>query len=178
MTPEYSAKPPAVSANGWLAFAVALVVVLVDQGSKAWIVHGLHLHLYESIRLLPVLSLTGVHNIGVTFGMLRADTVAGRSMLSLFALAVVVVLALWGRRAERRLMAVAFGLVIGGAIGNNLIDRVRLGYVIDFIDVSGLGFFPWVFNVADVCIDVGVGLLAIDALWPRAKASAHAAPET
>lgn len=158
-----------IAANGWLAYAAALAVVAVDQASKAWILYGLQLRPGESVRLLPILSLTGVQNIGVTFGMLRADTALGRGLLSLFALVVVAALGVWARKAERRLMAVALGLVMGGAIGNNLIDRIRLGHVTDFIDVSGLGFFPWVFNVADICIDVGVGLLLLDALWPQPK---------
>lgn len=168
--PSAAAKLPAVTANGWLAFGAAAAIVAIDQISKAWILYGLQLHPGESVRLLPVLSLTGVQNLGVTFGMLRADTPLGRGLLSLFALGVVTFLALWARRAERRLTAVALGLIMGGAIGNNLIDRIRLGHVTDFVDVSGLGFFPWVFNLADAFIDIGIALLLIETLWPQPKA--------
>ena len=74
--------------------------------------------------------------------------------------AVAVALAVWVRKADRPLLASAIGLIIGGAVGN-LIDRIRYGYVVDFIDASGL-YFPWVFNVADAAINVGVALLLLD----------------
>ena len=80
-----------------------------------------------------------------------------------FALVVVAALAVWARRVDRPLLAAALGLVIGGAIGNNLIDRVRFGAVADFLDFTGL-HFPWVFNVADSAITVGVVLLLLDSL--------------
>ena len=79
-----------------------------------------------------------------------------------------VALALWPRRPDRLLPAIALGLVIGGALGN-LVDRVRFGAVVDFLDFSGL-WFPWVFNVADSGITVGVALLLIDSFFgQRAK---------
>ena len=78
-----------------------------------------------------------------------------------FALAVVAALAFWARRAASLLTAVALGLVMGGAVGNNLIDRIRFGAVTDFLDFQPI--FPWVFNVADSAISVGVGLLLIEA---------------
>jgi signal peptidase II len=159
----------AISPNGWWAFGVALAAVAVDQLTKAFILYGLHLELGESVRLLPILSLTGVDNPGVTFGLLRADNPISLALLSLFAVAVVIVLAFLARRADRRLTAIGYGLIMGGALGNNLIDRVRLGHVTDFIDVSGLGFFPWVFNVADACIDIGVAVLLIDTFWTPPK---------
>jgi len=176
MTTDYSApitaKSPPINANGWLAFGIALLVLSVDQLSKAWILYGLHLGLGDSIRILPILSLTGVENIGVTFGLLRADTALGRVLLSLFAVGVTVALGLWARKAERRLTAIALGMIMGGALGNNLIDRVRLGHVTDFIDVTGLGFFPWVFNIADACIDIGIALLLFETFRPQAKPAA------
>jgi signal peptidase II len=66
------------------------------------------------------------------------------------------------RRAEQALTGLALGLIIGGAIGN-LIDRARLGAVVDFLDFSGL-HFPWVFNVADSGVSVGVALVLLDSL--------------
>jgi signal peptidase II len=71
------------------------------------------------------------------------------------------------RRADRPLFATALGLFIGGALGNNLIDRARIGEVVDFLDFSGL-YFPWVFNVADSAITVGVMLLLLDSFKPTA----------
>jgi signal peptidase II len=69
----------------------------------------------------------------------------------------------WLKGAERKLTAVALGLVIGGALGN-VIDRIRFGAVADFLDFNGL-WFPWVFNVADAAITVGAILLAADMIF-------------
>ena len=166
-----AAPAPLVTRNGWLAYGVAAAAIVADQLSKAWIDNGVKLELGQSLPVLPFFSLTGVLNPGVSFGLLRADSAFGRSMLILFALVVVSALAWWARKAERRLTAVALGLVMGGAVGNNLIDRIRLGHVIDFLDFSGL-HFPWVFNVADSAISVGVALLLLDTLRPAAKPAA------
>jgi signal peptidase II len=102
-----------------------------------------------------------VWNPGVSFGLLAAKGDVGRWLLVGFAAAVVVALGFWARRSTRVLTALAVGLVMGGAIGNNVIDRVRFGAVADFLDFSGLGF-KWVFNVADSAISVGVALLLLE----------------
>ena len=70
----------------------------------------------------------------------------------------------------------AIGLVMGGAIGN-VIDRIRFGYVVDFIDFSGTGVFPWVFNIADSAISIGVVLLILDSILSERAAKVGAAPE-
>jgi len=133
----------------WLAF------VAVDQWLK-WLVRTRMLP-GDSIPLIPhVLHLTSVHNTGAAFGLLRG---AG-PLLILISVAVVIVLALSLRHAPddsailRRLYRLGIWLVLSGAVGN-LIDRLRFGYVIDFID---LRVWP-VFNLADSAITVGMGLL-------------------
>jgi signal peptidase II len=167
--------PPPISPNGWLAYGVGIGAVVLDQLSKAWVLDGLHLPERFSVGVIPpLLRLTMVWNPGVSFGLLRADTGFGRAVLVVFAVVVVGVLAVWARKAERRITAIALGLVMGGALGNNLIDRLRFGRVADFIDVSGIGFFPWVFNVADSCITIGVILLLVDTL--RAQPAPATAP--
>ena len=75
---------------------------------------------------------------------------------------------MWVRKAERPLFAVSVGLIIGGAIGN-AIDRVRFGAVADFIDVRHLLYFPWIFNVADSAISIGICLLLVDMLRQDAR---------
>jgi signal peptidase II len=173
---QTSAAPrsgPLVSRLGLFAYLLAALVVLLDQLSKAWVLGGLHLPERGQIDVLPFFRLTMVMNQGVSFGLLRADTPAGRWLLVGAALTVVVFLCGWVRRTERPLLATALGLVIGGALGNNLIDRARIGQVVDFLDFSGL-YFPWVFNVADSAITVGVVLLMLDSIFPGERRGADA----
>jgi signal peptidase II len=139
-------------------------VVILDQLSKWWVLGPLNLPERVQVPVLPIFRLTMVANRGVSYGLLRADNDLQRFLLVGAAALVVAVLAFWVRRADRPLFATALGLVIGGAIGNNLIDRVRIGWVVDFLDFSGLGF-PWVFNVADSAITVGVALLLLDSFF-------------
>jgi signal peptidase II len=149
-----------------MAYAVAAAVVVLDQLVKFWVLNLVQLQDRGPIHVLPIFQLTMVWNPGVSFGLLRADTSTGRWILVAFAAAVVAALAWWARRIERPLTGVALGLVMGGAVGNNLIDRVRFGAVADFLDFHGL-FFPWVFNVADSGICIGVGLLLLDSFIQR-----------
>ena len=158
-------KQPVVTPWGLYAYVLAAAVTILDQLSKWWILHVVHLDLKGQVAVLPVFRLTMVMNPGVSLGLLRADTALGRGLLVGAALVVVIALIVWARRADRPLFATALGLVIGGALGNNLIDRARLGEVIDFLDFSGL-HFPWVFNVADSAISVGVVLLLWDSFLP------------
>lgn len=152
---------------GVLAYVLALGILALDQLSKLWVLQGIHLPEVGTIPVLPIFSLTMVWNPGVSFGMLRADADIARWGLAAFQLIVAIVLAVWARKADRKLLALALGLVIGGALGN-LIDRVRFGAVVDFLDFQGL-YFPWVFNVADSAITVGVILLIADSvLQPKA----------
>lgn len=166
---------PKPARTGLIAYAIAAGVVLLDQMSKAWILGAFDLPDKGSVEVLPIFHLSMVWNRGVSFGLLTAHNSAGRWLLVGFSLAVTAALAGWAWRMSRLLTAVAVGLVMGGAIGNNVIDRVRWGAVADFLDFSRLGF-PWVFNVADSAISVGVGLLLLDSLTspgasPRARRS-------
>jgi signal peptidase II len=162
-TTESQPKPPLVTRLGWTAYGLAGLVVVLDQASKAWVLGPLDLPDRGMVEVLPVFRLTMVWNPGVSFGLLAARGDLGRWLLVAFAASVVVALALWARRLTRPLTALAVGLVMGGAIGNNVIDRVRFGAVADFLDFSGLGF-KWVFNVADSAISVGVALLLLEML--------------
>jgi signal peptidase II len=175
MSDTSPAKQPAVSRLGLYAYILAAAVLIVDQLSKLWVLNGLHLDERGQIPVLPFFRLTMVMNQGVSFGLLRADNSAGRWLLVIAALIVVVFLAIWVRRAERPLFATSIGLVIGGALGNNLIDRARLGQVVDFLDFSGL-YFPWVFNIADSAITIGVVLLLLDSFAPSQKPDAVETP--
>lgn len=162
---ESDAEPQASGFTRWgvIALIIAAVVVALDQASKFWILEILDLDRRAPIEVLPVFHLSMVWNQGVSFGLLKAGSDLGRWLLVAFALVVTVVLAAWARKVTRPLTAVALGLVIGGAVGNNLIDRVRFGAVADFLDFHRL-YFPWVFNVADSAITVGIALLLLDSL--------------
>lgn len=155
--------PPAGRPRPLLAYGLAALVIVLDQLSKAWIVHGLHFVEGSSLPLVGPLRLTFVYNQGISFGLLQGSGL-GRWLLAAFSAAVAIALIIWARRAGRLWLTVGIGLVAGGAIGN-LVDRVLIGQVIDFIDVSAIGFFPWVFNIADSAINVGVAILLIDQLF-------------
>jgi signal peptidase II len=154
----------ATTTAGKVGFAVAFLTLALDQLSKFAVLRILELPARGTVRLLPIFSLTMVWNPGVSFGLLKSEGLIGRLALAGFAFAVVVGLAFWTRKAVGFVTAIGLGLVMGGAVGNNLVDRLRFGRVADIIDVSGLGFFPWVFNVADSAIAVGVALLLYDSL--------------
>jgi signal peptidase II len=151
----------------------ALVVLGADQASKYWVLNGIDLPAVGQIVLLPVLNLTFVRNRGVTFGLLDGSGAWNYLVLAAVALAVVVALGVWLRRAESLLVAVALGGIAGGAVGN-VIDRLRFGSVVDFIDVH-VGTWHWyVFNVADAAIVCGVTALVLENLLPVSHKRARA----
>jgi signal peptidase II len=152
-----------LSKLGGAAFALAAAILVADQAVKHWILQVLQLQEGQTVQLFGPFHLTGVWNQGVSFGLLKANHDLVRWALALFSVVVSLVLASWVRKTSRPLFAVAVGLVMGGAIGN-VIDRIRFGAVADFIDISRLFYFPWVFNVADSAITVGIVLLLIDML--------------
>jgi len=157
------------------AFAFAILVVMLDQLTKAWVLSGLDLREVGRVEVLPpILNFTWVENRGVSFGLFGDGS--ARWMLSLFSIVVAGILGWWALRADRRLLITAIGLVMGGAIGN-VIDRIRFGFVVDFIDFSGTRVFPWVFNVADSAITIGVVLLILDSLLSERAAKVGLAAE-
>jgi signal peptidase II len=141
----------------FIAYGLAVLVIVLDQASKAWILSVLRPG--DSLPVLPFLHFSLTHNSGVSYGLFNNFGSAGRWLLSLFALIVAGTLAYWVWKAEKRLSALGVGLIIGGALGN-LIDRVRMGAVVDFVDFGKL--FPWIFNVADSAISVGVVLFLLE----------------
>ena len=151
------------SRAGWAAYAIAAAVVAVDQLAKYWIVSLLRLQVFESRPVFGPLQLTRIWNGGVSFGLFQASHALVRWGFVVFSLGVAGLLAGWAWRQARLVPAAGLGLVIGGAIGN-AIDRARFGAVVDFIDVQRIGFFPWIFNVADSGITIGVILLLLDSM--------------
>ena len=166
----------------WAAYGFALLIIVLDQLTKAWVLGSADVSDpalipagYRFAEVIPgVFNLTMVRNTGVSFGLLGGGE--ARWFLSVFSVVVAAGLAWWATKADRRLLATAIGLVIGGAVGN-AIDRIQYGYVVDFLDFSGTGVFPWVFNVADSAITVGIVLLVLDSVMSERKPAVGAAPE-
>ncbi|HYZ26986.1 MAG TPA: signal peptidase II [Geminicoccaceae bacterium] len=142
-----------------LGLGTAGAVIVLDQLSK-WAILAL---LDQAIAVTPFLNLVVVWNRGVSFGMFDSASAHGPWLLSGLAVAVVVALVFWLRRVDHPLPGIALGLIIGGALGN-VLDRVRYGAVVDFLDVHALGYHWPAFNVADSAICVGAALLLVDGL--------------
>lgn len=166
------ALPPreTVTANVMRAILALAIIVAVDQLTKWLVVEQMNLKQIGAIDFIPFLNFRMAWNTGVNFGLLSADDAMGRALLILFTggiSAALIIGALW---AKRPLTALGLGVAAGGAIGN-LIDRFTYGAVADFINMSGFGIRnPWSFNVADIAIFIGFGLL----LWPERKAKTAA----
>ncbi|MGH6706654.1 MAG: signal peptidase II [Sphingomicrobium sp.] len=157
-------------ADRTLAYVLAIVLFIVDQISK-WIVSGpLALQARGQIELLPIFNLTWVENRGISLGLLNTDGELGRWLLVAMTAAIAIGVAWWIGREEKRGDQLALSLVLGGALGN-IVDRVRLGYVVDFADLHFGTFRPFlVFNVADAAISIGVVILLLRAFLIREKA--------
>jgi signal peptidase II len=146
---------------------LSVLVIALDQLTKELVEHSLTL--YQSIQVLPILEITRLHNTGAAFSFLADEAGWQRWLFTGLAIAVSAVLIWWLRRIDRgaKVLASAVALILGGAIGN-MIDRLRLGHVIDFVHAHwGEHYFP-AFNVADSAITVGAVLLLLDA-WLEAR---------
>jgi len=161
-------------------FWVAGVVVALDQATKALVDRLMSLH--ESRTLIEgLLQLTYVRNRGAAFGLFSDASLPYQSLLlSVLGLAALLAIAVyaWRLPAGSRLPRTGLALIMGGALGN-LLDRVRLGYVIDFVDAYwGPHHWP-AFNAADSAISIGVSLLVLDILLnPGNEPAAVANPST
>ena len=141
-----------------ISIVLMIVSVIADQVTKYLVVSNMEL--YESIDVIPgVFRFTYIHNDGAAFGSL--DNARWIFMI-LSTVAIVAILGyLFWKKPQDKLLLSSLILITSGGIGN-MIDRIRLGYVIDFIDFCAFPkIWMWIFNVADVCVCVGAGLLAL-----------------
>ncbi len=148
-------------------FLTALLILIADQLSKTWI--RANLHTGQSVFDIGFLRITNIHNTGAAFGLFQHQQLA-LTLIACIGIPAVIIAALLSRRflpfLDNTLGRVALGLVLGGTIGN-LIDRLRFGYVTDFID-----FRIWpTFNVADSAITIGIIFIAYSIL--RSTAGKH-----
>ena len=152
---------------------VALLVILFDQATKEWVRGAFSLH--ESVPVVPgFFHLTYIRNTGAAWGMFSGQNLA----LAVLAFAMLVALVLFRRQflPPGRVHRVALGLLCGGIVGN-LFDRLRLDYVVDFLDFFHRGWHFPAFNVADSAICIGVAIYVLGTLLaPRAAAPAPEAP--
>ncbi|MBF8290199.1 MAG: signal peptidase [Chloroflexi bacterium] len=153
----------------WVPFALLVgAIVVIDQLTKSWIAEAL-----ATGRVLQVLGdylrLVYTQNNGALFGLFRGQAVLF-ALLSLGVMALIVVY--HARSGRSRYMTLTLGLLLGGAIGNAT-DRIRLGYVVDFVD-GGIGTLRfYTFNVADACITAAILLLILTALRPSLAGHGH-----
>ena len=152
---------------GLIAAALALVA---DQGSKLFMLYGAgfaNMKSGEAVPVLPFFNLVMVWNPGISYGLFPASGRVGTLLLVALSLAAVGVLGwlLW--RAGSYSLAIGYGLIIGGALGNNLVDRVVYGKVADFFHFYGFGYDWYIFNIADVAITLGAIAIIYDVLQPE-----------
>jgi signal peptidase II len=159
-----------------LGFGLALLIFVVDQAMKAWVVDGLGIAKpNDALEVLPFFDLRFVPNPGVSLGLLSAETDTMRWLLVALTGLIAGGVAWWMVREKNRADLFALALVLGGALGN-IVDRVRFGYVVDYADLHFGEWRPFlVFNVADAAITIGVLILLIRALFVRDKKPAETA---
>ena len=152
------------------AWITALAFFVADQLTK-WIVIGpLGLKERYQIELLPIFNLTWTENRGISLGLGQAETDLQRWLLVGGTAAVAALVGFWITREKARGDQLALALVLGGALGN-IVDRIRFGYVVDFLDLHFGDFRPFlVFNVADAAISIGVVVLLLRALLVKPEA--------
>lgn len=156
--------------SGWRWLPLSALIIALDQLTK--LVVERRFELFDSVTVLPVLDITRLHNTGAAFSFLAGASGWQRWFFTILALAVSAGLVWWLRTLSARLnvwLMSGLALILGGAIGN-VIDRLRLGYVLDFVHVHwGSAYFP-AFNVADAAITMGAICVIIDALLESRRA--------
>ena len=152
---------------GAIAAGLALIA---DQGSKLFLLYGAgfaHMAPNTAIPVLPFFNLVMVWNPGVSYGLFPAQSAWGRYALIALAVLAIIGLSWWLWSTTSRAVALGVGLVIGGAIGNNLIDRVVYGRVADFFHFYAFGYDWYVFNIADIAITLGAIAIVYEVLKPE-----------
>jgi signal peptidase II len=148
---------------------LAAVVITLDQLTK-WVILEVVMQPVQTFEITGFFNIVLAFNRGVSFGLFGTDTIWMPYVLSAVAVAIVIGLLIWLRGQKHGINAVAVGLVVGGAVGN-VIDRIRFGVVVDFLDFHLAGWHWPAFNVADSAIFLGVALLMFGSLFGHASKS-------
>jgi signal peptidase II len=161
-----------------LGFAIAFLVFAIDQLTKYWVTGPLGVNqLGDQLTLLPIFNFTYTENQGISLGLLNATNPVGRWMLVALTSAIAVGVAVWIGKEKNRIDQVALGMVLGGALGN-ILDRVRHGFVTDFLDLHFGEFRPFlVFNIGDAAISIAVVILLLRAFLTRKDDAKGPGPE-
>jgi len=169
------APPPRSSAaerlreNRILGFSLAAAILCLDQGMKWIVTYVLQLRQRGSMEITTFFQLRWENNEGVSMGFLKAGTEFERWLLVAMTAAISAFVLAWMWREKRRDDTIALAFVLGGAVGN-ILDRVRLGYVVDYADLHFGDVHPFlIFNVGDAAITIGVLLLLVRALLTRER---------
>ena len=150
----------------WLGLAAAAAVIILDQITKYWVLSFLGVSAY--IPFGDYFNLVRAWNTGVSFSMLNDYGNAGAWLLSGLAVVIVIMLFFWLRKENSRVIQIALGMIMGGAVGN-VIDRVRFGAVFDFLDVH-IGDHHWpAFNAADSFICIGAAVIIAEAVVAKIR---------
>lgn len=146
--------------NGLLWLWLSIFIIVIDQLSKAAVMD--HLVPGQTVRCLPFLNLSLAYNSGAAFSFLGGESGWQMPLISAVVIAVIVMLLIWLSKCQRNqyVMCISLSLIIGGAIGN-LIDRLRLSVVVDFLDFHVDNWHFATFNIADAAITVGAVLLVL-----------------
>ncbi len=143
---------------------VAALTLAVDQANKLWLIFVFGIAARQPVELAPFFDVVFAKNPGISYSLFSARTGVQRFALLAVTLVATACLAFWLWRAKSRLVALALGLIVGGALGNAY-DRLVYGFVADFYHFH-VGSFSWyIFNLADAAIVIGVGLLIVDSLF-------------
>jgi signal peptidase II len=143
---------------------LSIVVLLADQIVKYLV--ATHMVLYQSITILPFFDLTLLHNRGMAFSFLSNQPGWQTWVLSIFAIVICIFIIVWLTKTTRAWVACGLALILGGALGN-LIDRIRLGYVIDYLDFH-IRMWHWPsFNIADSAVCIGAVMLLLELAFRR-----------
>jgi signal peptidase II len=153
-----------------LGFLIAAITLIADQVMKLWVMGPLALQERLQIEIMPIFRLTWAENRGVSLGLFTAESDGQRWALVAVQVVISAGVVWWLLREKARADILALGLVLGGALGN-IVDRVRLGYVADYLDLHFGEFRPFmIFNLADAAISIGVLIILARALLSREKA--------
>lgn len=145
-------------------FSLSLLVVALDQGTKAFVEY--YLEPLQAIRLLSFFDLLLTYNPGAAFSFLHNASGWQRYFLIAVTIIVLAILMYWlcGLGSKQKVLALGLTLIIGGAIGN-MLDRIITGKVVDFLSFHYATWYWPTFNLADAAISLGVGLLIIDIIF-------------